>query len=744
MTTTTNLQHFLQRCGRHSNQSLRNMMTMKQLITISLLLFLLLVLQVPVAVEGGIQEVDMILEPTDEYVVYMVSYIQGPGGSIDLTNLEFEAFGDSYAYEWQQDHPERRARVRQRILPQSLSHTKQVHDHSQPAINVVWNNTINYLQQVLLQVPKIGQRKLQFPFITTAAPIENNGIIAPPIDGLSIAPTSAPVMGESDMITSAPVLDGITPVPSPVAGLNTITTAPTPTFGSNESSSMSPTKMNESDDNMADDNMANDHDSYDMDEDLLLKKESYIDMVIFPLPSTCKEDPEIPNSCDYSELGVGKRIGYGSESSLRWCCSEETLMFGICNKTSMGRLMVDHDKFDGFHIKLEIPESGPLLTTSLDDTNGYIPNLDSNNYMIMYANCDAIHGRDVQVQGMSVISSKHGLLPGGMYIYMVLFTIFTVVYAVLFAWYGICMLVFRKERIAIEGWIIFAVGLGLVEVLFRTADYRYWNENGIRNRGLIYLGILFGIFKEGISRCLLVMVSLGWGIVTDRLGNVIMTLIVSLGFSYIVVTGIIDVLILVAVEKYSRLSFTQENDIYKAVKILNHVQRIIDILFLIWIVIALFRTVSYLKREKQLRKLKRTQVLLKIVICSIFLALLFSLIQWIDKLQGLNEVEMMQHAWAKEAWMEGNYLFVLVSIAVLWKPNINARQYAYVMELGTNDYDHDDGVVTNDNVGTTDLELTENRNPKSHHAKDGTANERNGITNGNIDEDDDDDDRSIT
>ena len=31
--------------------------------------------------------------------------------------------------------------------------------------------------------------------------------------------------------------------------------------------------------------------------------------------------------------------------------------------------------------------------------------------------------------------------------------------------------------------------------------------------------------------------------------------------------------------------------------------------------------------------------------------------------------------------MELNYIFVLLSVAILWRPNENAKQYAYVMEL---------------------------------------------------------------
>jgi hypothetical protein len=38
------------------------------------------------------------------------------------------------------------------------------------------------------------------------------------------------------------------------------------------------------------------------------------------------------------------------------------------------------------------------------------------------------------------------------------------------------------------------------------------------------------------------------------------------------------------------------------------------------------------------------------------------------------------HAWMKECWKEINYLLALTGIAILWKPNSNARQYVHSFE----------------------------------------------------------------
>ena len=43
--------------------------------------------------------------------------------------------------------------------------------------------------------------------------------------------------------------------------------------------------------------------------------------------------------------------------------------------------------------------------------------------------------------------------------------------------------------------------------------------------------------------------------------------------------------------------------------------------------------------------------------------------------------------------MELNYVFVLLGVAILWRPMENAKEYAYVMELPAMNSDDDDGVT---------------------------------------------------
>lgn len=70
---------------------------------------------------------------------------------------------------------------------------------------------------------------------------------------------------------------------------------------------------------------------------------------------------------------------------------------------------------------------------------------------------------------------------------------------------------------------------------------------------------------------------------------------------------------------------------------------------------------------------------------------IFSLVDTYDE-DGIMREEQ---EWVVDAATELNYLFVLVAVCILWRPNPSAKEYAYVTELPGGDDD-----------GENDLELT--------------------------------------
>jgi hypothetical protein len=240
------------------------------------------------------------------------------------------------------------------------------------------------------------------------------------------------------------------------------------------------------------------------------------------------------------------------------------------------------------------------------------------------------------------------------------------------------MKMFEDANIPIQSWIFGTICVGTLELFFRSGDLFVWNEDGNRLWVAYYVGIIVGAVKKGASLCLMVMIGCGWGVVRDDLGP-IMKKINFLGGLYITVALVQDILAVIAVTDVQHLSYQEEKEIIDVVLILALVSFLIDVVFLFWIIDSMNATMDYLESMKQMTKLMRYLRLRCILMFSILFGVIWSVLYLLEQFdQGILSSESK---WVVNASMELNYLFVLVTVAVLWRPQENAKEYAYVMEL---------------------------------------------------------------
>jgi hypothetical protein len=399
---------------------------------------------------------------------------------------------------------------------------------------------------------------------------------------------------------------------------------------------------------------------------------SVVDIAVFALPDSCANTR---SGCDWTDLGIGGKL---ADKTSRWCCSNDAIDQGLCGGTEedYGRLIINTDKFDGNHRFVEISQTGSV---SKAIRYGKMEMHTTGQYVVLFANCNPRDGREVVVSGTTVWKSKDGFLPGELFEFMYFYLAMTIIYFVLLLWYGISMRLNEESRIPIEKWFLMTIVLGLVEMFFRTSDYMIWNEDGYRQDLAMYMGIFMGAVKRGISRCLGVMVALGWGVVTDSLGSNLRTIVV-LGSIYIGVSGAQSLMLIFAVEDMKTLSFEEEEELFDVVTVLTFVTAALDVIFIMWILDALNGTMESLENMGQSRKLMRYLRLRCIFLFAILFAVVWAIFSLVDTYDEQGIVREEQE-WVIDATTEINYLFVLIAVAILWRPNPNAKEYAYVMEL---------------------------------------------------------------
>lgn len=213
-----------------------------------------------------------------------------------------------------------------------------------------------------------------------------------------------------------------------------------------------------------------------------------------------------------------------------------------------------------------------------------------------------------------------------------------------------------------------------------------------------YSGILIGVIKGAIARCLIIMVCLGWGVIRDTLGDQ-MKKILFLGIVYLVVAFLRDVAGIVFVEEIHVLSDETEEEIYDVFTLFTLITATIDVVCYMWILDALNGTMQYLENMNQTMKLKKYLRLRLILLLSILFGLFWTILGIVNTMMDTAVLAENQD-WVIPAAWSVNFFFILTSIALLWRPNPRAKEFAYVMELPS--VGEDLGFETN--VGTIGLE----------------------------------------
>ena len=285
--------------------------------------------------------------------------------------------------------------------------------------------------------------------------------------------------------------------------------------------------------------------------------------------------------------------------------------------------------------------------------------------------------------------SKHGYLPGELFGFMYFYTFVFIVYFLLFCWVAYLKNQYKETKIEIHKWIIFSISLGLLEMSFRCGDYYVWNGSGIRSNFIIWVGILVGVVKQGISRCLAVMVSMGWGVSRDSIPGTARTMSIGLGVAYIVTSGLSDCLLVFAIEHMNTMSYKNEKEIVTVVTLLSYCKSAVDTFFIIWVLMALSKTLTYLEKNNEKTKLEKMNQLRNLFLAAVCFVIIIILFQLFDKVTD-GGIVAEEHAWAMDAASEVSYLFVLVGISLIWRPSENSQKYAFFKELSPMYMDDDE------------------------------------------------------
>ncbi|XP_039032400.1 transmembrane protein 87B-like isoform X3 [Hibiscus syriacus] len=254
-------------------------------------------------------------------------------------------------------------------------------------------------------------------------------------------------------------------------------------------------------------------------------------------------------------------------------------------------------------------------------------------YNLYFIHCD-VNLKDLTVEGKTVWKNPTGYLPGRMAPLMNFCMFMSLAFVIIGIFWFSQYARFWREVLPLQNCITLVITLGMLEMAFWYFDYAEFNEGGIRPVGITLWAVTFGTIKRTISRNIILMVSMGYGVVRPTLGG-LTSKVIMLGGTFFLASEVLEL-----VENVGAVSdFSGKARLFLVLPV-----AILDAFFILWIFTSLSATLSKLQLYFKSNDVYN--------------------VQW-------------QNAWIIPAFWQVLSFSMLCVICVLWAPSQNSTRYAY-------------------------------------------------------------------
>lgn len=230
--------------------------------------------------------------------------------------------------------------------------------------------------------------------------------------------------------------------------------------------------------------------------------------------------------------------------------------------------------------------------------------------------------------------------------------------------------------------------VGMLEKATFYAEYQCINSTGVRLQGAMIFAEWVSCAKRTLARMLVVIVSLGFGIVKPRLGATLHR-VVGVGLLYF---------FLAASEGYLRIT-KAKSDPSKDILVASVPLAVLDSAICWWIFSALVNTTRTLRLRRNETKLSLYRHFTNTLIFSV-VASVFFMLYCIKVHHFVTCLTVWKDIWIEEAYWHILFSCLLLVIMILWRPTNNNQRYAFVPLLDTgDDGDEEEEHLVNDAYG---------------------------------------------
>ncbi|XP_045142435.1 transmembrane protein 87A isoform X1 [Echinops telfairi] len=245
--------------------------------------------------------------------------------------------------------------------------------------------------------------------------------------------------------------------------------------------------------------------------------------------------------------------------------------------------------------------------------------------------------------------------------------IFFMVMCIVYVLFGVLWLAWSacywRDLLRIQFWIGAVIFLGMLEKAVFYAEFQNIRYKGESVQGALILAELLSAVKRSLARTLVIIVSLGYGIVKPRLGVTLHKAVVA-GALYLLFSGMEGVL---RVTGYFS---------YPVALIVNLALSAVDACIILWIFISLTQTMKLLKLRRNIVKLSLYRHFTNTLILAVAASIVF--IIWTTmKFRIVTCQSDWRELWVDDAIWRLLFSMILFVIMVLWRPSANNQRFAF-------------------------------------------------------------------
>ncbi|KAJ0981103.1 hypothetical protein J5N97_009358 [Dioscorea zingiberensis] len=294
-----------------------------------------------------------------------------------------------------------------------------------------------------------------------------------------------------------------------------------------------------------------------------------------------------------------------------------------------------------------------------------IPVTTTGMYNLYFIYCDpSLDG--LVIEGKTIWKNPTGYLPGRMAPLMNFYGFMSLAFVVLGIFWFSQYARFWREIMPLQNCITLVIALGMFEMTLWYFEFAEFNETGIRPRGITSWAVTFGTIKRTIARVLILVVSMGFGVVRPTLGG-LTSKVMMLGTTFFLASEVLEL-----VENVGAVSdLSGKTRLFLVLPV-----ALLDAFFILWIFTSLSKTLDKLQARRLMVKLdiyrKFTNALAVAVVVSV---------GWICYELYFKSTDVYNERW-QSAWIIPAFWHVLsfsllCVICALWAPSQNSMRYAY-------------------------------------------------------------------